>query len=171
MSLNLLHSLGANIDFLGMHGADAVREGSADAGVIPSIEYQRIELLKFNLFNSGTYKDYVLGREGIDGGALKVWREMRLPNGDAQFQAVGGDGTQLCQGELIRFRTLSGICNDLRNPLMGSSGQLFARNVQFEATFPDLGKNELARNRHGDRLGLLKPDPQEIGRASCRERV
>jgi len=29
------------------------------------IEYQRIELLKFNLFdNSGTYKDYVLGREG-----------------------------------------------------------------------------------------------------------
>src|SRR5207237_145388 len=31
-------------------------------------------------------------------------------------------------------------------------------------TFPDLGKNELARNRHGDRLGLLKPDPQVISR-------
>jgi hypothetical protein len=89
---------------------------------------------------------------------------MRLSNGDAQFQAVGGDGMQLCQGELIRFRTLSGICNDLRNPLMGSSGQLFARNVQFEVTFPDLGKNDLARNRHGDRLGLLKPDPQVISR-------
>jgi hypothetical protein len=27
MSLNLLHSLGANIEFLGMHGVDAVREG------------------------------------------------------------------------------------------------------------------------------------------------
>jgi len=27
MSLNLLHSLGANLEFLGMHGIDAVREG------------------------------------------------------------------------------------------------------------------------------------------------
>ena len=27
MSLNLLHALGANITFLGMHGVDAVREG------------------------------------------------------------------------------------------------------------------------------------------------
>src|SRR3970282_166947 len=43
------------------------------------IEYQRIELLKFNLFdNGGTYKDYVLGREGIEGGACKVWGEMRV---------------------------------------------------------------------------------------------
>ena len=41
---------------------------------------------------------------------------------------------------------------------------LFARNVRFESTFPDLGKNELARNRHGDRLDLLKPDPQVISR-------
>ena len=36
--------------------------------------------------------------------------------------------------------------------------------MQFEATFPELGKNELARNRHGDRLGLLQPDPQVISR-------
>ena len=27
VSLNLLHSLGANLEFLGMHGLDAVREG------------------------------------------------------------------------------------------------------------------------------------------------
>lgn len=27
MSLNLLHTLGANLEFLGMHGIDAVREG------------------------------------------------------------------------------------------------------------------------------------------------
>ena len=60
--------------------------------------------------------------------------------------------------------TLTGICNDLRNPLMGSTKQPFARNVQFESTFPDLGKTELVRNRHGDRLGLLKPDPQVISR-------
>jgi len=134
-------------------------------GALLDLEYQRIELIKFNLFdNGGTYKEYLLGRDGIDGAALKVWSETRLPKEHPQFKAVGGDGTQLCQGELVRFRTLSGICNDLRNPLMGSSGQLFARNVQFEVTFPDLGKNELARNRHGDRLGLLKPDPQVISR-------
>jgi hypothetical protein len=47
---------------------------------------------------------------------------------------------------------------------MGSTQQPFARNVQFEATFPDLGQNELARNRHGKRLGLLRPDPQLISR-------
>ena len=27
MTLNLLHTLGANLEFLGMHGVDAVREG------------------------------------------------------------------------------------------------------------------------------------------------
>jgi hypothetical protein len=47
---------------------------------------------------------------------------------------------------------------------MGSSGQPFARNVEFDTTFPDLAKNELVKNRHGDRLGLLKPDPQVISR-------
>jgi hypothetical protein len=41
---------------------------------------------------------------------------------------------------------------------------LFARNVQFEETFPHLGATELARNRHGDRIGLLRPDPQVISR-------
>ena len=80
------------------------------------------------------------------------------------YVAVGGDGPQLCKGDLIRGRTLTGICNDIKNPLMGSSGQPFARNVEFETTYPDLGKNEMARNRHGDRLGLLKPDPQVISR-------
>ncbi len=75
---------------------------------------------------------------------------------------VGGAGEQLCRGELITHRTLTGICNDLLNPLMGSSGMPFGRNMQFEATFPRLGLNELTRNRHGDRIGLLKPDPQLI---------
>ena len=47
---------------------------------------------------------------------------------------------------------------------MGSTGMPFGRNVEFEATFPDLGRTELARNRHGGRLGLLRPDPQVISR-------
>ena len=59
---------------------------------------------------------------------------------------------------------MNGICNDINNPAMGSTGMLFARNVQFESTYPDLGLDELARNRHGGRISLLKPDPQVISR-------
>lgn len=87
---------------------------------------------------------------------------MQLPPTHSHFKDVGAQ--QVCKGELIRFRTQSGICNDIFNPLMGSTSQLFARNVEFDSTFPDLGLNEIAKNRHGDRIGLLKPDPQVISR-------
>lgn len=94
---------------------------------------------------------------------------MRLGADNPAYAAVGGDGPQTCAGELIRFRTLTGICNNLFNPAMGSTGTLFARNAQFEAIFPDLGKNALAVARHSDtengsRIGLYKPDPQLISR-------
>jgi len=129
------------------------------------LELQRIELIKFNLFdNNKTYKAYVTGRDGEVGPVLRTWPEMRLPRSHPDFIAVGGDQMQVCRGEFIRFRTLTGICNDIRNPLMGSTHQLFARNVEFDTTFPDLGLNEMTRNRHGDRLSLLKPDPQIISR-------
>ncbi|MEW6245595.1 MAG: peroxidase family protein [Nitrospirota bacterium] len=138
-------------------------------GALLDLEFQRMELIRFNLFdNSGTYEDYVKGRtedgKPQDGPTLKVWQEMRLPRGHPQYEVVGGDDHQTCRGELIRFRTLTGICNDIRNPLMGSTGQPFARNVEFETTFPDLGKNDIVKNRHADRLELLKPDPQMISR-------
>ncbi|HEY7165314.1 MAG TPA: peroxidase family protein [Candidatus Binatia bacterium] len=132
-------------------------------GALLDLEYQRIELIKFNLFdNTGTYPDFL--REP-GGRALKIWPEMRLSPDHPEYRAVGGNAPQqICRGELIRFRTLSGICNDIKNPLMGSTGQPFARNVEFENTFPDLDANNLVRNRHGDRIGLLKPDPQVISR-------
>ena len=134
-------------------------------GALIDLEYARVELLKFNLFdNAGTYQQYVTGRPGIDGPALKTWAEMRLPPTHPSFADVGGAGEQVCTGALIRGRTLTGICNDLRNPLMGSSGTLFANNAEFESLFPDTGLNAIARNRHGDRLSLLKPDPQVISR-------
>ncbi|WP_045227333.1 peroxidase family protein [Methyloterricola oryzae] len=134
-------------------------------GALLDLEYQRMELIKFNLWdNSGTFPGYVTGKDGRDGPAIKVWDEMRLPASDPHYAEVGGAGPQQCSGELIRFRNLTGICTDIKNPLMGSIRQPFARNVQFEATFPDLGKNELARNRHGDRLDVLRPDPQVISR-------
>ncbi|MGC4055091.1 MAG: peroxidase family protein [Paludibaculum sp.] len=134
-------------------------------GALLDLEFQRIELIKFNLFeNSGTYKEYIVGRDGVGGPALKRWDAMRLPSSSPFYAAVGGDGQQACKGDLIRARTLTGVCNDVLNPAMGSAGQLFARNVEFETTFPDLSNDQLARNRHGDRLGLLKPDPQVISR-------
>ncbi|MDE3221587.1 MAG: oxygenase [Nitrospirota bacterium] len=134
-------------------------------GALYELELQRIELIKFNLFdNNKTYQAYVTGRDGEAGPVLNTWPEMRLPQSHPDFKAVGGDRTQVCRRELIRFRTLSGMCNDIRNPLMGSTHQLFARNVELDTTFPDLGLNEMTRNRHGDRLGLLKPDPQVISR-------
>ena len=134
-------------------------------GALLDLEYQRMELIKFNLFdNNGTYPDYTTGRDNVSGPALKTWPQMRLPQGAPAYAAVGGDGPQLCQGDLIRWRNPDGSCNDIRNPLMGSTGTPFARNVQFEATYPDLGASELTRNRHGNRLALLQPDPQLISR-------
>jgi hypothetical protein len=140
-------------------------------GSLIDLEYARVELIKFNLFdNSGTFAQYVNGPNAppdglVDGAAIKVWPEMRLPPTHPNFAEVGGSAPeQHCRGQLIRFRTLTGICNDTRNPLMGSSGTLFARNVEFETTFPDQGLNELARNRHGNRLSLLSPDPQVVSR-------
>jgi hypothetical protein len=134
-------------------------------GALLDLIYQRIELFRFNLFdNGGTYKAYVQGRGSTEGPLLKIWDEMRLPQAHSQYEAVGGAGKQLCWNELIRFRTLTGICNDVENPLMGSTGQPFARNVEFETAFPELGKDRYARNRHGDRLGLLRPDPQVVSR-------
>ena len=133
-------------------------------GALLDLEYQRVELLKFNLFdNSGTYEEYA--RRQNDPTALaKIWPQFRLPEGHPFHTAVGGNGSQRCTGELVRFRTLTGVCNDILNPLMGSTGQPFARNVSFESTFPEWGLSELTKNRHSQRLGLLTPDPQVISR-------
>src|SRR5262245_43843858 len=139
-------------------------------GALMDLEYQRMELIKFNLFENKTYEQYVTGRkvgtEQLDGPVLKLWKEMRLERNHpnyADLQILSG-GDQRCKGQAIRFRTVNGICNDINNPAMGSTGMLFSRNVQFESTYPDLGLDQLARNRHGGRISLLKPDPQVISR-------
>jgi hypothetical protein len=65
-------------------------------GALTDLEYQRIELIKFNLFdNSGAWKDYVTGVNGVGGPAVKVWPAMRLPKTNAEYEAVGGDGEQV----------------------------------------------------------------------------
>ncbi|HWE00431.1 MAG TPA: peroxidase family protein, partial [Bryobacteraceae bacterium] len=134
-------------------------------GALIDLEFQRVELVKFNLFdNGGTYQQFVGGRDGVGGPALKTWPEMRLKPDNPLFNQVGGSGPQECKGALIRGRTINGVCNDVLNPAMGSSGQLFARNVEFETTFPESTQSTYTRNRHGDRLALLEPDPQVISR-------
>jgi hypothetical protein len=144
-------------------------DGRGIDGALMDLEYQRIELIKFNLFDNYTYETYIKGKGGKVGPVVKVWDEMRLPKDHPSYSNVGGDNEQVCAGELIRHRTLTGICNDIFNPKMGSIGTEFARNAQFEATFPRLAKTDLTKNRHsddenGNRLGLLKPDPQLISR-------
>lgn len=138
-------------------------------GALMDLEYQRIELIKFNLFDNYTYESYVKGLGGKPGSGLTQWDAMRLTADHPAYAVVGGDGPQLCAGELVRHRTLTGICNDVWNPKMGSTGTLFARNAAFEATFPRLAANDLARARHSDpenglRIGLMKPDPQLVSR-------
>src|SRR5689334_4559364 len=136
-------------------------------GALIDLEYQRTELIKFNLFDNKTFKTYLMGDgSGRDGATVKVWKEMRLPPGNPTFRdlRIDADGSQQCTGSLIRFRTVTGICNDERNPAMGASGQLFGRNVEFESTFPDLAQDPYAKNRHGGRISLLQPDPHAISR-------
>ena len=111
-------------------------------GALMDFEYQRIELIKFNLFDNYTYETYIEGIGGKPGSTRKRWDEMRLDSDSPFFDARWAAKTnRLCSGDLIRCRTLTGICNDIFNPRMGSTGTLFARNVQFESTFPDLQKN------------------------------
>lgn len=58
-------------------------------GALMDLEYQRIELIKFNLFdNSGAYKTYVSGDNGVDGRAVKVWPEMRLPRTNPYYKLL-----------------------------------------------------------------------------------
>ena len=132
-------------------------------GALLDLEYQRMELIRFNLFDNATYETYLTAE---DGPIREVWPEMRLKPDDPAYGLlrIAEDGSQLCQGDLIRFRTTNGICNDIKNPAMGSSGQLFTRNVDFESTNPELGLDPLAKNRHAGRISLLEPDPQVISR-------
>jgi hypothetical protein len=157
-------------------------------GALLDLEFQRMEMIKFNLLdNSGTYEKYTQIWRDPAGVFRAPWVEMRVsdqkPAGNdmderehsravAQLKKDGlttdpVDGAQQCTNQSIRFRDLNGYCNDIYNPLMGSTNQPLARNVEFEAvTFPDLAEKQSqeTRNRHGNRLSLLEPNPQLISR-------
>ena len=143
-----------------------VLNGVGVNGALIDLEYERMELIRFNLFDNYTWESYINGYRDTEGAAMKVWSEMRLPEEHPSYAAVGGgpDKDQLCTGDLIRYRTTDGICNDMKNPLMGAAGTLFARNSQFETTFPDEGWNETVANRHAGRIDEMTPDPQLVSR-------
>lgn len=159
------------------------------AGALLDLEFQRMEMIKFNLFdNSGTYEKYAEILRDPAGVFHTPWKEMRVPDrkpaendmDDQEYARLVArlkkdgltvnpvDGSQQCTGESIRFRDLNGYCNDIFNPLMGSTNQPLARNVQFEAvTFTDLDESkqsEETRNRHARRISLMQPNPQLISR-------
>ncbi|HSA87007.1 MAG TPA: peroxidase family protein, partial [Nitrospira sp.] len=163
--------------------------GRGIRGALLDLEFQRMEMIKFNLFdNSGTYEKYSQILRDPAGVFHTPWVEMRVtdqkPAGNdmdeqeyarlvARLKKDGlttnpVDSSQQCTGESIRFRDLNGYCNDVFNPLMGSTNQPLARNVQFEAaTFPDLDEQQQSpetRNRHAHRLSLMAPNPQLISR-------
>jgi hypothetical protein len=163
--------------------------GRGIAGALLDLEFQRMEMIKFNLFdNSGTYEKYSEILRDPAGVFHNPWVEMRVsdqkPAGndmdDREYARIVArlkkdglttnpvDGSQQCRGESIRFRDLNGYCNDIVNPLMGSTNQPLARNVQFEAvTFPDLDEEKQSpetRNRHAHRIALTEPNPQLISR-------
>ena len=58
-------------------------------GALIDLEYQRVELIKFNLYDNDTYFQYAAGRDAVPGSALKVWEEMRLTPSHPSFEAVG----------------------------------------------------------------------------------
>ncbi|MEZ5855481.1 MAG: peroxidase family protein [Hyphomicrobiaceae bacterium] len=143
-----------------------LKDGHGETGALIDLEYQRLELIKFNLFDNATYKTYVTGEGGVAGPALRRWPQMRLTPDDPAYVhlQIDADGNQRCAGPLIRHRTANGVCNDIDNPAMGAARQLFARNVEFHETDPSTAKAEFARHRHAGRIALLTPDPQVISR-------
>src|SRR5260370_3214558 len=85
-------------------------------GALLDLEHQRMELIKFNLFDNKTFEQYLTGKvdgKVLDGRTLKTWKEMRLSPDHPDFRRlkVDADGAQTCLGALIRFRTVTGICN------------------------------------------------------------
>jgi hypothetical protein len=136
-------------------------------GALLDLEYQRIEVIKFNLFdNDGTYKDFITGRDGAGGPALKVWSKcVRRNRIQTTWTLAATHSEQTCKEELIRHRKVTGICNDILNPLMGSTiNCLHATSPLIPRSRPE--PNQPDKNRHGDRLSLLKPDPANLRRSA-----
>jgi len=68
LTLNLLHTLGANLEFLGMHGVDAVREGGLMqlAGLVLSGYFAAAFYVFFKLCEKVLVERLSIVKKGID---------------------------------------------------------------------------------------------------------
>ena len=151
-------------DFVRQAGHAGPNERGLD-GALLDLEYERIELIKFNLFdNNGTYRPISVAARASAGPALKVWPEMRLPAGHPHYADVGGAGATDLQR---RTYSPADVDRNLQRHTQSAHGierPAVRPQRRILSYIPGSGPNELARNRHGDRLGLLQPDPQVISR-------
>ena len=111
------------------------------------------------------------------------WRRGQDVAGDAaaghaipRYAAVGGAAAeQHCTGELIRHRTLNGICNDTRNPLMGSSRHALRPQREFRDDVPRQGARRAGSQspRRTSRAALARSaghQPQALHARADRQR-
>ena len=150
-------------------------------GALMDLEYQRMELIKFNLFDNRTYETYVKG--GHDNGRRRTVRSSRsgrrcaLPPNDPNI----ANGDEERRSDLQRGRpSASAPQRHLQRHQQSRDGldrQLFARKVQFETTYPDLGLDVLDQEpaRRADLAAQARPagdQPQAVharsdGCATC----
>ena len=107
----------------------------------------------------------------------RSWPEMRLPpDASGLRRRSAAPVEQSLPGELIRSpHAHRASATTFAIPLMGSTGMPFARNVEFEATFPELGRGRARPEpaRRAPRPAAARPagdQPPAASRAARRRR-
>ena len=159
-------------------------------GALMDLEYQRMELIKFNLFDNLTYETYVTAaattarpmdgpvREGLEGDAAcaAIIRTSRTCRS-------AGTASSVCKGPATRFRTVNGICNDINNPAMGSTGHAVrpqrAVRIDLSGPRPRRARAQPPRRAHlaaqarpaGDQPQAVHARPDRMPRTATRAKA
>lgn len=128
-------------------GVQKLRQQPGQLAALISLQLQRTELLKCNIFDTnGTIDDYNPGN--LNANTVNKWDALQfstrvddLPEIAAKRDSNGNilqqDGKpvarEACSDKEKMYRTIDGTCNDPRNPLMGAKLTRFGRNVSFKA--------------------------------------
>jgi hypothetical protein len=117
-----------------------LRQQPGQLAALISLQLQRTELLKCNMFDTnGGIDDYTPG--DINANTASQWASLQFANRVQDLPEIAtkkdASGALVargpCSGPEEQFRTLDGTCNDLKNPLMGAKLTRFGRNVSFDA--------------------------------------
>ncbi|MEZ4744061.1 MAG: peroxidase family protein [Bdellovibrionota bacterium] len=124
---------------------------SGHYGSLLDLEVQRVELLKFNMYDTnGEYDDYRSGNV-----TKKIFPSLQgLDCGEENDYG----------NKKWWFRTTDGRCNDMQNPKMGMANLAFPRNADFMATFPDIERGNGPTIKNGIKVhyALNDPDPKKV---------